>query len=535
MYSRLELKGTRAFDRMTRVFDRLIMEVGTVKELVVSLGEFGAPAAVSKQHERLMAAVEMVPMSTAQAARLLEKVKEIPFSDPQMSTLASQISIRTSVTTKPRADSSSGGSGSGIPMQDWCLFAAYPTQEAWDDIMAPGGSLVSKIGKVATLVVANGLRYATEPTIARLASIALLASMTIPSWESVRALDPAARADVFLNMKSEFKRVVKLNAYTKPREWIDKLPPNVETFKDVHPETYAAWYPEGKSPVPSRISWTDLSKTVAMIPMRKTHRDIAQQSPMQLALQAIQMQAMGRAGAHSLHTGLQLPCLMDAKGASKGVLARVKSRCMLALEDAGTEAPGVASSAQQVEMTASAQMRTEDRRVAESYKADSNQIPLVHGMGSKSTADLQVEGSSQADAGENQTGRARAWQKKSGPKPACLKKSVVEASDIIAKALDERAVMRKRPAAATPQDETAVKKVKAASTPMKKHPSSPEAAMPTPPKPFFGVERSRKQVMCRSGLPGPGQCFAIKFGAAGEAAAVKKAEAWLQRELRKVK
>ena len=116
-----------------------------------------------------------------------------------------------------------------------------------------------------------------------------------------------------------------------------------------------------------------------------------------------------------------------------------------------------------------------------------------------------------------------------------MKKSVVEASDIIAKALDERAVMRKRPAAATPQDETAVKKVKAASTPMKKHPSSPEAAMPTPPKPFFGVERLRKQVMCRSGLPGPGQCFAIKFGAAGEAAAVKKAEAWLQRELRKVK
>ena len=103
---------------MSKAFERLIVEVGAVKELVVSLGEFGAPAAVSKQHERLMAAVEMVPMSTAQAARLLEKVKEIPFSDPQMSTLASQISIRTSVTTKPRADSSSGGSGSGTPMQD---------------------------------------------------------------------------------------------------------------------------------------------------------------------------------------------------------------------------------------------------------------------------------------------------------------------------------------------------------------------------------------------------------------------------------
>ena len=57
--------------------------------------------------------------------------------------------------------------------------------------------------------------------------------------------------------------------------------------------------------------------------------------------------------------------------------------------------------------------------------------------------------------------------------------------------LDERAVIRKRPAAAIPQDETAVKKVKAASTPMKKHPSSPAAAMPTPPKPFFGVERPR--------------------------------------------
>ena len=47
-------------------------------------------------------------------------------------------------------------------------------------------------------------------------------------------------------------------------------------------------------------------------------------------------------------------------------------------------------------------------------------------------------------------------------------------------------------------------------------------------KPIIGFEKSRKQVMCRSGKCGAGSTYAIKFaGNGGEKVAWKKAEEWL--------
>jgi len=47
-------------------------------------------------------------------------------------------------------------------------------------------------------------------------------------------------------------------------------------------------------------------------------------------------------------------------------------------------------------------------------------------------------------------------------------------------------------------------------------------------KPIIGFEKSRKQVMCRSGKCGPGSCYAIKFaGNGGEKGAWAKAQKWL--------
>lgn len=47
-------------------------------------------------------------------------------------------------------------------------------------------------------------------------------------------------------------------------------------------------------------------------------------------------------------------------------------------------------------------------------------------------------------------------------------------------------------------------------------------------RPYFNVERSRSQVMCRTGLRGPGSSFAIKYDEGGEAAAIKKAQKWVR-------
>ena len=54
--------------------------------------------------------------------------------------------------------------------------------------------------------------------------------------------------------------------------------------------------------------------------------------------------------------------------------------------------------------------------------------------------------------------------------------------------------------------------------------------------PSFGVERSRSQVVCRTGRKGPGQTMTITFASAGgETAAVNKAKKWLAAERKKRK
>ena len=51
-------------------------------------------------------------------------------------------------------------------------------------------------------------------------------------------------------------------------------------------------------------------------------------------------------------------------------------------------------------------------------------------------------------------------------------------------------------------------------------------------KPHYGIEHTRKQVMCRTGRGGPGSSFAIPYGTEGLEAAKKKAEKWLAKEVK---
>ena len=66
-------------------------------------------------------------------------------------------------------------------------------------------------------------------------------------------------------------------------------------------------------------------------------------------------------------------------------------------------------------------------------------------------------------------------------------------------------------------------------------PSEEEPMMKRPAgkgKPHYGIEHTRKQVMCRTGRGGPGSSFAIPYGTEGLEAAKKKAEKWLAKELK---
>ena len=103
--------------------------------------------------------------------------------------------------------------------------------------------------------------------------------------------------------------------------------------------------------------------------------------------------------------------------------------------------------------------------------------------------------------------------------------SVAEATGKIMAAISAGAL--KRPAAAAPKAEGA-KKAKASAQLVAK-----PAAMPAARAPFSGMERTRQQVMCRTGLQGPGQTHRITWASAGgEEAAVAQAKAWVAKQRR---
>ena len=65
----------------------------------------------------------------------------------------------------------------------------------------------------------------------------------------------------------------------------------------------------------------------------------------------------------------------------------------------------------------------------------------------------------------------------------------------------------------------------------------PKQAAAQKTKPVVGLESPRSQYMCRTGVSGAGQCYAIKWGKneqyASQASAKKAADKWLQQERRK--
>ena len=113
------------------------------------------------------------------------------------------------------------------------------------------------------------------------------------------------------------------------------------------------------------------------------------------------------------------------------------------------------------------------------------------------------------------------------PPPLGKKMSVEDATQHILKAMATKS-------AAKP---TVCKKPAAQEAVLVDDPSDSEEEPPTLKRPagkgmpHYGIEHTRKQVMCRTGGGGKGSSFAIPFGSAGLQAAKKKAEQWLAKEL----
>ena len=414
--------------------------------------------------------IRQANLSFGDLAKIMPKVRELPLQDDDLNSLMVAVA-------EPPGGSGPLTSGSGRQqLQRYEAFVNYLPQHLWNSLKSNQAIAMEKLVKH---MVALGLRNPTEPTMQKLTAILVLCT---EGEAGARTLPPMSGNEI-LRM---FKKQLKAQCKRDPLAYIVELPASAEDFRRQWPAMYSAVFAESAGPVSCPYGADVVSTVMDGIPMRSSRRSgagvVAPVGGCHFAEQLVGL--MGQL--------LQQPRMSQSSGSSAPMLQifsqpqRNPLSTPLALED------GVARASPQLspDPRLSPQPKPETKLPIEVPKPAPVQeaMPEEPKLPAVQSSRLKVE-----------------------------RKSVADASFAILQAMESKAnpSVLKRPAAA-----------------LKTPATKKQKAEPVGQRPCFGVERSRQQVMCRTGLKGSGQHFAISFKKAGsEKAAIEQAKVWLQKEL----
>ena len=400
-------------------------------------------------------------------------------------------------------------------LQDYSAFVNFFTEDVWADIMSDSCSASHKMIRILEHLVKLGLTNPSEPTMQCITAMFLLTS----EKSGVENMQPAMRLTTLQALKDKLRHLATTTGARGPH--VAKLPIVPGDFKNEFPFWWEHAFGDS-SPTISKIGIPELMDCMKLIPMRRSRSDAKQitqvltnsymPAPQQMhqfaagmVQQMQQMQEMQKitfqmiasgntGGLDSNHNfAFSSPsssphALMD-KPPSK-VIQRLSSR--LSLLDVPPVSPDAA-----------AHEEPERAPPAEKRKAEVEPIP---------------------------------------EEPANKKKSVLEAIEAVKSSMEARSLVKaaaKEKAGKEPDAATPIGKAKSAKKEAKEEKASDRAKQtPTPKKgkvetvlaanPTWGWERTRSQIVCRTGLKGTGQTHTIKYHNKNDAKkAEKEADAWL--------
>jgi hypothetical protein len=398
-------------------------------------------------------------------------------------------------------------------MKNYEQFVHYLSQDLWRCLSSERGIAAEKL---VDHLISLGLRNPSETTMQRVTAVLLLCT---EGEAAIRTMPPMALHEIYKNMK----RTLKTRSKGNPMFYVEVLPPSPEQFRTIFADMHKAMFGQ-TGPVSCPFAQQTISAVAECIPMRATKKAMAPLSsgPLQLAqgllsqLMMLQQSSHGQLAASSMDGLVQIV----QPRVRLGPLHAAQSQS-LALQDWRPQAATIQAGTQIEDLGA----RAAPPATPVPVQAVVSDAPLtvVPDEASSASTLASVVGDGTGAQKEEHLNQPRL------PTTGKIQRqSVADASKVILKAMSEKAekTVMKRPAS-TSETKTTSLKCSMGSCDSGKHDEQK--------RPSVSVERSRKQVLCRTGRKGPGQNHAIPFGSEGESAAIAKGRAWLRAECKRRK
>lgn len=493
------------------------------------------------QLEHLLSGVSMTMQEAAEINAQLQSMKMDASDIEELQGLV--ISCVQCAASAPRTAQDARRS-----LQDYTQLAHYIDENMWAELLCKETSQNNKLNALLLHCMKLGLQLPSEPTYQAITALFLVVA---EGKDKVAHLSPAVRHETYKSLKTTFKRLLSRSGHTGP--FVSELPLQPAAFLKKYPTWHACAFGDG-GPALSKLQHSELMTVASMIPMRASRQDAKQ--PMQVQVNSSsdmpfgqmaqfgncllqQMQQMQKVqqmtlqALQGMQTGAQLAITCPGLGSeepvsetksSNRVLARMLTRA--ALDDVVTPQSNGKRSPQSQEQ----ETRSNEPKVSQNLGDVPEENTEVHGpakRGKMSILDaaelvagcMDSKASSKAKDKKDQKGEADGSKEQKGKGQG--------SKDQKGKGQGNKEQKGK--------GQEKEHKGKEPKKQLQRQTSAETHAKPEK-QPFYCYERSRMQIMCRTGIMGPGQSHAIKYGEGGEAAAEAKAKKWVQsqRKLRKL-
>lgn len=486
----------------------LVKQLKAAKSVLAQIGKKSDAYKEIAEAQSAMAMAIMAPwafISAEDSAMLVLEIGQMPFGKRALATLLGRVTTLATASAQMLAANAAASAelaGSGrTPMQDFSSILAYLTKRQWDKILDERNDFMGRVAVVLQACKSLGWRTLHEPTVQLAACVALL----VDGFDWTMRMCPMAQWGYFKRAKTYAKKLLpwklcKQLAATEP-SFVSELPADPTDMPKVHPEWYSRAYGGGGE---APANECPLDRTMLMVlcdavPMRESKARLKATSDgnrssvdmaLQLAERAMTMQGGGRQGARD-----GVPCRrytpQPIAPATDGAIP---------IGDTESAPPPTTHS-------------VEEARDKIFAKLGGKQC--LPDVAKTPPSEDESEGS---DGGDSDNKSTDGVEEAEPPPP--MKKKRKAAGDghpapPKAKANAKRKNKKKKKTEAEHVGAKGVKK---------------------PPKPAYAVEWSRNQVMCRTGMKGPGQSTAIKFSDHGGSSdkAIAAAKKWVRKQEKKL-
>jgi hypothetical protein len=470
----------------------IIKHAQAIKALLSAVqGTAAYQKTLDAQSRSLAAAIDNATFSLEEATGLIEELKAFP--DAEKTMLTAKATERIAAPSQKITRHC---------LQDFCFVPHYLTEATWNLLQDDSEPTHVKLDALLQAAIHLGMKCPSETSMQTICAMHLL----LEGKKKALGLSPAMKLQMARNVKAKFRIMLQRLQICLPLTYVQALPQSATIYKDSFPEWWQVAFAD-RAPIPSRIEAHELHEMMACIPMRGSRGDsgsmdiVNSSSSSGSAAPDVMQVMMQIAKAFGLQQSQPTLHIMERKPEESRVIKRLQSRFQLE----NIQPPPL-----QIQL---------DEAGAEQQVVVPTNVPAV-----SVTAPAEVELTAPAQVQKRLT--------------------ALEATAAVMKAIADKNLGKKATENIATDKATAKSKAKAKAKPQAKHKAEPKAKAKPQAKhkaeqhsskrkaednkqkknATWSFERTRNQILCRTGLTGAGQSKTIK--GVGPAS-VKKANEWL--------